>query len=1099
MTHNSMATARTSATTTSSSSTLGTHGGEHQPHRSRRQRASRLLPHLGPMTCPLTPTSSTATAKAATAPHSGSQWTTQALPWAAAAFVLLVTVVLAVTMQQLLTDQQDSALQTTLQFRCSQHATKLSAQLNAMAEQMSYIRSYLLMSPSWNMDMFQTYGNSLLMYPFLRYSVLQKVTAAQRPAWEAAYNKSMQHLRSPLFVDAPSATFLEESRSWPPEAVDDIMREALAAPRYTAQPPPPNSSVTYWPIVRSLPLTPALFGVDANIGARIGAINAVMKGTPLASVGPVLLSTPVQPNPVNTSASLPFLPGWVIYSPPLTLPDGSVYLINLTLDLKSYTASTMQGTAENAHISMTMAISNVTVTHTVHARPPVPVVDGINMTFSSQFTFADRTVTVTCVPLRELLDDFASSAPVLVPMFILAGGFVCMMGAFVLTERMAELWKAESLLDNWQSSAEAILKALPNPLVLVDDIGTVLGVNEALLFLTGLVSVAQVNSLDAILKVPPPPPSPPSPTLLPETGSHQKQNLNDRLPTATRTPLALAESVAIDMSQDPVPIILAASRLDVMVISNAKPTLIEMEAGVAGTPDHPEISHVIVLTDMSELRARDRALAAHVSETARLQQMQKSLLLYLVHELRNPLYVIQGWADEVLATEGDDDLGRSTVQCADGITDLLDVAVEYLEHGLANPILSASTERPDSVPDIHLAFLSHSRVRSTATDYSDQLDVAIGPETPVLSSFASSSSVLASMATGNGRAIGGGSAAPTVSRGTSPTMASTNPTTTRTRRSDTSPMAPAVPAPPHVPPPPPENRAAKSPTCLAITQSTLDTLRYMKSLATMAEPPYDDSAVPARLTLSHWCISFTPRSAMTGAVHSGTLTGSCTVADWIPEAAATAFPAPFAWLISPAGIAASSRVQSAVLHLAVLARRAASVGGSLSVPHAGHPRELALSVPFTACFCSHQPHGAGESGGHDDSTVQSAMGVTDLLHVRNGAVGGGDGGDQGYRDLSTRLSSISDIEADSDSDMYANDDNGNMDPRQRLIVDLRRPSHDCDLPPPSSRRGRQRIGDPPLRWRPEAHIAPPSFMSDGGVSGGAASSRLLASALVLVD
>ncbi|KAI9218628.1 hypothetical protein BC828DRAFT_208095 [Blastocladiella britannica] len=106
-------------------------------------------------------------------------------------------------------------------------------------------------------------------------------------------------------------------------------------------------------------------------------------------------------------------------------------------------------------------------------------------------------------------------------------------------------------------------------------------------------------------------------------------------------------------------------------------------AGVAPTPGHPTVSKVIVLTDLSELHARDRQLRALVHETAALNLKQRQLLLFLAHELRNPLYVVQGHMETDVDDEVDAKKKNLAMEAINFSTAILDGLVEYIEAGHA--------------------------------------------------------------------------------------------------------------------------------------------------------------------------------------------------------------------------------------------------------------------------------------------------------------------------------------------------------------------------------------------------------------------------------
>ncbi|KAI9223133.1 hypothetical protein BC828DRAFT_376683 [Blastocladiella britannica] len=498
----------------------------------------------------------------------------------------------------------------------------------------------------------------------------------------------------------------------------------------------PNAA--YWPILTSVPLTPGIDGLNLNSGVRVPAISTVAAPGSTAEVAAttvVVLAFPTldegsgsvrdrrRHGTGNDDDGTALVPGMLLFSHPADrAADNVTFMVTTVLDLRSYAHSTMQPAATRLRMQMSLSVSGMDVARSVHHERVVSRVDGHNETQLVAFRVADTTWTVACTPLESFVSQYFGGAPVVASHLASAAALVVAWLAYRAMDRMLALWKVESLLDAWRVSAEAVLAALPNPMILINKAGDIQGVNGPLLDLTGRSAVTEIASLDALVRVvatqckdgtdalhtPPEDPSktphasvlnqvPQPPGISGTTASVQPSTSPSSSLTATLLGLSATRPSALTMSgalpaaatnttmaaaapscelprpaaptchqqqqakphfvhRYPSPALVRpsstyptppeAARLDVHLVCAAPRTTIEMTAGVAPTPGHPHVSHVVVLTDVSEMRVRDRTLAATVRESARLHASQHHLLLYLAHELRNPLYVVQGWADD---------------------------------------------------------------------------------------------------------------------------------------------------------------------------------------------------------------------------------------------------------------------------------------------------------------------------------------------------------------------------------------------------------------------------------------------------------------------
>ncbi|KAI9221762.1 hypothetical protein BC828DRAFT_58723 [Blastocladiella britannica] len=916
------------------------------------------------------------------------KWTAAA-PWIAAVAMLVIASVAALVANQVLQQQQLDNLHTTVSLRCDQHMAQLHDTVSWLVDtQISYIRAYLETAPALDHGSLSTFANSLSTFPFARHSVLQRVTAAERKDWEAAINGTIVRARGSLFTDAPAPNFFIEAESWPPAAVDLLLEEALAPPRLVSEPlvSSSNTSVVYWPIVSSVPASPSIAYLNANLGVRQPAVAAVTRDdAEIAATEPFVLSSSVVPPPNNTALRT-LIPGWSVFSRPLQRKNGDQYIVTMQLDIQAYAALKLQPAAIGSNSQWTLSIGSVMVSRTHHSTKPVNTAFGVDVTYNNSFTVAGKEVMLHCAPLPALISGFITGAPIVIPALTIVAGIFLSVGSFYIARRMVELWRVETLLDSWKTSAEAILQAMPNAMLLIDTLGRVLGVNEPLLFLTGFSSVEDIGTLDGLMALPATDCRPThsragSPLLGDGIGGreehhhhhhHQRTRLShaftrdvsssrNSIETVTDFEPASAapdpqstmggalSSWMIDMSADIVTAILSASRLDVRALSKdgqSKP--IDMEAGVAPTPDHLSFKHVVVLTDMSDLRERDRALGGQVRESAQLHRTQRALLLYLAHELRNPLYVIQG-IFEVIQPELEPALAVALARAIEFTGSVLAYSVECLE--LEMNAATAAANAATCVAFAADAAVSGGTIvaaaagatiakAATTTSLSGPGWVHINPLTPCPQ--------------------GNKPVDPPVPVACASAAASANPSTSQRPASPT----------------------CDNPACIVFSAEVYALVQEVKSLAR----PRDSRRPIAKL--SHWRIAVDPSDpgSVAAARETGMLIGMYFFNDWVPDTAIAAAARPFDWLTKlancqeetkpPPDHAALARnadgepavgtgeggeedqysLPLAVLQLGALVRRTRQVGGTLTF-QVDQLRSLQVSVPLVICQPSPRFHG----------------------------------------------------------------------------------------------------------------------------------------------
>ncbi|KAI9219997.1 hypothetical protein BC828DRAFT_140742 [Blastocladiella britannica] len=644
----------------------------------------------------------------------------RAFMWLAPVAVVLATTVLAYVTHARVAEAQVAGMMITVNFRCNQFLNLLANDIGSVAvDQVASIRAFVAASDSLNSSALAVFGTALYAVPYARVNLMQRVPASARPAWEAAHGGTViSAIRTRLYMDAAPQCLFTAPPTCPP-APDDI-----ALPRILPEPPAANNSVVYWPNTGSIPpiWAPSPTYLNLYVGARIPAIDAVVSGRLNVSPSDIIIPTrPLRVEPSGNASDIS--PSVQYFTAPVLRQNDQTYIVNTVIDLGRYLQTNLQPNAEKAEMALTLSVGDMQqVVQTQSRHKTIVSMHELPTTATASTQIVEQTWALTCNPTAALAKNYITTWPLVSSILVGLGGNVIALALFYGISKMRQLWKVESLLDAWRTSSTAILLALPIPLALVTDYGAMLTVNEPFLTMTERNTESLESSIDRILCLEKPEPIananavdddddlPSSLARDPSDDHRLHAFINDRqrdresswsrgstihsssnaLPGPLHQPLLdeFPYSVSIGIPPSPGPRATSTSnalmsmlresrRIAVQVefpASVAEPPSIIAIAGAAQLPVERQDVQLVMLTDISKVRARDRALAARAHEAACLHRMQSALLLFLAHELRNPLYVVLGTISEL----ADATPPRMDAQTAAQVTNAVDQCTEVL-------------------------------------------------------------------------------------------------------------------------------------------------------------------------------------------------------------------------------------------------------------------------------------------------------------------------------------------------------------------------------------------------------------------------------------
>ncbi|KAI9184674.1 hypothetical protein H9P43_003729 [Blastocladiella emersonii ATCC 22665] len=543
-------------------------------------------------------------------------------------------------------------------FRCTQQAQRLRNDLQSqLVDPSLYFRTYVTMLGAVNQSAVSSFGDEGGISPFLRFVIMQRVLDADRAAWEAATG---------TVITVPNAINTS--------GVGSAVRR------------PDSAASVYWPVRYTWPRNDTIAGIDGAFGSRAVVLNRAI------ATGEYQISDVVPLVAPRVFAA----PGIVLFTPPVDRAiDRTTWISWTGFNIVPYLESTMTPTARSSLVRMRVAINGTSV-----YRSPVPPNDPPDFAAShtEPILLGGQTFTLECAPSTALRAIFASGWAAGAPILVVVGGLALAALVHQILKRLQRLRATESLIGSWKGYTEAIMQATPNPMIMLDARGDISGVNEPLLALTGHTpgSVSQIRDLREMLRVAEPR-SPPASRLFVRRGStdpaDEGVDVSDAFLAAQRRARAANDDETDDDYDEDdddgdaqTRALVTPGRREVHVLRPAPGAdPIDAMATVSHATGNSVVNQVIVITDLTEQRRRDRRLAELLRETELLTAQQRHLLLYLAHELRNPVYVIQG---NVAAANGQDapPVDREAVMTAtEHMCALLDGVVEYIEVGAGLP------------------------------------------------------------------------------------------------------------------------------------------------------------------------------------------------------------------------------------------------------------------------------------------------------------------------------------------------------------------------------------------------------------------------------
>ncbi|KAI9184673.1 hypothetical protein H9P43_003728 [Blastocladiella emersonii ATCC 22665] len=514
--------------------------------------------------------------------------------------------------------------------------------------------------------------------------VAERVPDADRAAWEQRTGITIKEID--LFGDPQSGVRVSQFR-----------------------PRPPGSRPEYWPGIATAPKNTSILGLDVNDGVRAPAFLAAAYRTSadgaLSNAFPLVAAATEPDDPAGSYSY-----GIVYYAPSFDVPTNAsgtpgntTYVVSLAFNLRRFMDTAICPPSVASYMRYTLYVNNTVA----YVSPSFPT-DGAptGLAVRRRLTLGGQPIMLLCQPTAPSAALYLTMWQIYAPIIAAVAGALLTFTVYRLTRRFQWSRKVEDLLGSWRSYSQAVIQANPNGMILVDHAGMVTGVNEPLMMLAGhnCTSIQSVFQITDLLKLIPPPDgdrrhrerehernqaaaddhdhrdgtcetdallgSPPRP---PRSRSqhhyrhantdahHRRRRRQSPSPEWTRNPRVHQQ------------LLLAPGRREAQLLG-PHGALTDVVVSVSEPTDDPEVSQVLVLTDLTEQRARDRQLNELLEETKSLNQRQRRLLLFLAHELRNPVYVIQGTMQAV-----ESDVDRSAVlAAAEHMRALLEGVVEYM-------------------------------------------------------------------------------------------------------------------------------------------------------------------------------------------------------------------------------------------------------------------------------------------------------------------------------------------------------------------------------------------------------------------------------------
>ncbi|KAI9140651.1 hypothetical protein BKA69DRAFT_503207 [Paraphysoderma sedebokerense] len=246
-----------------------------------------------------------------------------------------------------------------------------------------------------------------------------------------------------------------------------------------------------------------------------------------------------------------------------------------------------------------------------------------NLQFTSTLNAVDRIYELTCIPSDELVKSHLTSLPYIILGISLFASLLLAILVFILvmkynqmkkerTEKHHQLQESQKLVDSLSRYSEAIVKALPDPLLYVKN-GFIKGANEP---------------------------------FLKATGYHVGDIVNPVTPTSISTVIQSLSTTHpdLDLSGSATPL-----HINDVFITRIDGTTFTADVSISEpfneSTSSNERCQVILMKDSTEKKETLVALSNAKTEAQRAHDAKTEILYFLCHEIRNPVHVILGMTD----------------------------------------------------------------------------------------------------------------------------------------------------------------------------------------------------------------------------------------------------------------------------------------------------------------------------------------------------------------------------------------------------------------------------------------------------------------------
>ncbi|KXS16836.1 hypothetical protein M427DRAFT_285950 [Gonapodya prolifera JEL478] len=296
----------------------------------------------------------------------------------------------------------------------------------------------------------------------------------------------------------------------------------------------------------------------------------------------------------------------------------------------------------------------------------------------------NRTWTLECTPTKSLVNERITSVPIktiVVTVAVIFGVVLVLVAAMLIRRAYRFGRKAQNALQALFSDSESIVRAIPDPLLALDDDDQVVGANQLALDATGY-SAGDIGDLKLQQLI---------------------QGYGDKLGTGKRgAGDQLFKVVRKNGSSFPV---------EISMSPRGRKSGSDQSPSAAGSS---VFSRVLVFRDITEKYERENALVEARMYAEAADKRTESVLRYLCHELRNPLHVVIGYTQLVLNRHSD-----ATIPSDGGMSsgNLPSIFVSATDRDELKEVMEASRYISSLIEDV-LTFVDLSRNETQSPDRS---------------------------------------------------------------------------------------------------------------------------------------------------------------------------------------------------------------------------------------------------------------------------------------------------------------------------------------------------------------------------------------------